>query len=538
MKLALFAYLLEIPVCFNGTSASFLFYQGSGACFMVKKSVIYACLFFGLSGIAGANAAQNVRAGDGGLTLPVYNPLRYRVPATHEAQKLHRQILRVRRDLKVLRAVPLNDPSIESRLKKIIQQKITQIESRLEVLKKDMKRRQALTKTPHRSERIIPAKDKSAKDEGRTQTPTPKIKKKLQGKDQAEEIRDLKKTLLEVSKKLAALEQGMKPTISSREEEPQTINISESPQGTGRTPSQQGQVWGRTEITLPVAREYIPSAPKQVRTSVIYPGASRPETPQSVTYYPSLPQWKPQARLSEGVYLPLPKPAPFLGQHTRAATQNGKHRLRDKKAEKKYASVGDEADTVNQWPEAAVAKAKIQCAKLFEKLNISFSAKSPIKKGHCGTPAPILFKGFGKTNLVKISPAATINCKTAAVIARWMNDKVQPLALRLLGAPIAKIHNVASYNCRNRYGRKNGRISEHAFANALDVMGFTTQKGENISVLIDFYAENNKGEFLRKIHQLACKDKFGTVLGPEANAAHKNHFHLDLAKRRRSAYCE
>jgi hypothetical protein len=44
-------------------------------------------------------------------------------------------------------------------------------------------------------------------------------------------------------------------------------------------------------------------------------------------------------------------------------------------------------------------------------------------------------------------------------------------------------------------------------------------------------------EFVRKVHDDACS-VFGTVLGPEANDAHKNHFHLDMKKRRRSAFCE
>ncbi|MEO1719917.1 MAG: extensin family protein, partial [Pseudomonadota bacterium] len=42
--------------------------------------------------------------------------------------------------------------------------------------------------------------------------------------------------------------------------------------------------------------------------------------------------------------------------------------------------------------------------------------------------------------------------------------------------------------------------------------------------------------FLKTIHKDACR-YFGTVLGPEANDAHRDHFHLDLAPRRRSNYC-
>ena len=43
--------------------------------------------------------------------------------------------------------------------------------------------------------------------------------------------------------------------------------------------------------------------------------------------------------------------------------------------------------------------------------------------------------------------------------------------------------------------------------------------------------------FLRRLHRGACAT-FGTVLGPEANDAHRDHFHFDLAPRRRAAFCE
>lgn len=43
--------------------------------------------------------------------------------------------------------------------------------------------------------------------------------------------------------------------------------------------------------------------------------------------------------------------------------------------------------------------------------------------------------------------------------------------------------------------------------------------------------------FLREAHRSACRI-FGTVLGPEANNAHRNHFHVDMAQRRSSNFCE
>lgn len=48
---------------------------------------------------------------------------------------------------------------------------------------------------------------------------------------------------------------------------------------------------------------------------------------------------------------------------------------------------------------------------------------------------------------------------------------------------------------------------------------------------------DKKTQFLREVHASACK-VFGTILGPEANNAHRNHFHVDMAKRARASFCE
>ncbi len=46
-----------------------------------------------------------------------------------------------------------------------------------------------------------------------------------------------------------------------------------------------------------------------------------------------------------------------------------------------------------------------------------------------------------------------------------------------------------------------------------------------------------KSQFLHAAHNSAC-EIFGTTLGPEANAAHRNHFHVDMAPRRATKICE
>lgn len=49
--------------------------------------------------------------------------------------------------------------------------------------------------------------------------------------------------------------------------------------------------------------------------------------------------------------------------------------------------------------------------------------------------------------------------------------------------------------------------------------------------------EIRKQRFLRGAHDSACKI-FGTVLGPEANNAHRNHLHLDMAHRQSGVFCQ
>ena len=43
--------------------------------------------------------------------------------------------------------------------------------------------------------------------------------------------------------------------------------------------------------------------------------------------------------------------------------------------------------------------------------------------------------------------------------------------------------------------------------------------------------------FIKDVHDEACT-MFGTTLGPAANEAHKNHFHLDMKARRRTGICD
>jgi hypothetical protein len=89
---------------------------------------------------------------------------------------------------------------------------------------------------------------------------------------------------------------------------------------------------------------------------------------------------------------------------------------------------------------------------------------------------------------------------------------------------------MGSYSCRNVSGTS--RRSAHATGNAIDVSGFVLADGRRIDLKRDWDGGTRaEREFLRVVQSSACK-RFGTVLGPEYNRAHEDHFHLERSSRR------
>jgi hypothetical protein len=173
-----------------------------------------------------------------------------------------------------------------------------------------------------------------------------------------------------------------------------------------------------------------------------------------------------------------------------------------------------------------------------------------------------------------------------ARLAHWFANSVEPLAATWLKSEITSIHDVGSYYCRIGIDDFSKWRNEHAKGNAIDISGFTTATGTTITVgrawgptlrgllaapvpagtaagasLAETAHEGSaairearlaeaarrgivlpqpatpEGIFLHAVHESACS-VFGTVLGPEANNDLNEHFHLDLAARPGSSYCE
>ncbi|MBX8520341.1 extensin family protein [Pseudomonas cichorii] len=128
---------------------------------------------------------------------------------------------------------------------------------------------------------------------------------------------------------------------------------------------------------------------------------------------------------------------------------------------------------------------------------------------------------------IALSSSFLASCPLAVAYALFDIHTLQPAAQAVFGQRVARIDHLGSFACRNIYNRANSRLSLHATANALDIAGFRLADGQRINLLKDWSDEGDKGRFLRLVRDGACKN-FSTVLGPEYNAAHRDHFHLDM----------
>ncbi|MCH2488012.1 MAG: extensin family protein [Erythrobacter sp.] len=144
----------------------------------------------------------------------------------------------------------------------------------------------------------------------------------------------------------------------------------------------------------------------------------------------------------------------------------------------------------------------------------------------CSTINTVRIEGLtGDAANIAVTNLGAVTCPLAQTFAGWARYGVDRAARQILGSSLIRIETMGSYSCRNVAGT--GRRSAHARAEAIDVAAFVLADGRRVSVLSDWNAPDaNTREFLRTIQRSACK-RFGTVLGPDYNAAHANHFHLE-----------
>jgi hypothetical protein len=131
---------------------------------------------------------------------------------------------------------------------------------------------------------------------------------------------------------------------------------------------------------------------------------------------------------------------------------------------------------------------------------------------------------------IAASPGGLVtSCPVAAALGVW-ERQVQAEARRLLATGIRRFVHAGSYSCRRLYNRADGPLSEHATADAVDILGFELEDGRRLSLLRDWKGAPADAAFLRAARDAACP-VFSTVLSPDYNEAHRDHLHFDTADR-------
>ena len=116
-----------------------------------------------------------------------------------------------------------------------------------------------------------------------------------------------------------------------------------------------------------------------------------------------------------------------------------------------------------------------------------------------------------------------VSCETARALADTAVDVLPFDAVTLL--------HMGTYNCRVISGTDT--LSEHAFANAIDIYGFEMATGDYYTLVADWEHNTSQpsGQAAQWLYEAAHRwddeDIWNIILTPNYNAAHDNHFHVD-----------
>jgi hypothetical protein len=175
---------------------------------------------------------------------------------------------------------------------------------------------------------------------------------------------------------------------------------------------------------------------------------------------------------------------------------------------------------------AAAAGEDPLCRERLVRLGVRFEERPPVRDGACSVQNPVLVSGL--PDGVEVRPPALMTCPLAETLARWSLDIVSAEADRQLNTAATGILIGTSYECRNQ--RSGSRMSEHAFGNGVDIMGFEFAKRPPIA--IGFQPDGSPEAAFQSAVQTGACATFTTVLGPGSDAAHGDHLHLDMRGRR------
>jgi len=166
-----------------------------------------------------------------------------------------------------------------------------------------------------------------------------------------------------------------------------------------------------------------------------------------------------------------------------------------------------------------------RCMAALDRARVNYVRVSPLERAEgCGYADAVRLQ----SSMVSYGGSVSLRCPAMLAFLLWERHVLLPAAQAHFEKKPASIKHLGTYACRPIAGRSGRRLSQHAFANAIDIASVTLG-GETVSVLRDWDDTGEKGRFLRDLRAGACR-MFSAVLSPDYNAAHANHFHFDLGR--------
>lgn len=159
---------------------------------------------------------------------------------------------------------------------------------------------------------------------------------------------------------------------------------------------------------------------------------------------------------------------------------------------------------------------------------VAAKALPPISEGQCKSQSPLSVTGvMANGRMIPLNTEVMTDCGMTTALPEWITE-VDSYVRAHDDTQIASVLVGTGYMCRNVNNAAAGNLSFHGFADALDVVGFTLDDGRSITVEQGWTGSAAQGSKIVKFaHDAAC-GHFTTTLGPEANALHHDHIHVDL----------
>ena len=190
------------------------------------------------------------------------------------------------------------------------------------------------------------------------------------------------------------------------------------------------------------------------------------------------------------------------------------------------ADAAEQAGAADAAPEVPPRDYQVACPALLQGQVVA-ETLPPIAEGQCRLASPLALTALtANGRQVPLSAPVVTDCGMATLLPDWVAEIDRHVAARE-DTRIAEVLSGTAYACRNVNNARAGNLSFHAFGAAVDITGFVLEDGRRISVLEDWDDTAAGSRTIRFAHEAACA-RFTTVLGPEADALHRDHLHLDL----------